>query len=136
RDENMVTVTGRFTPPADFGGGQLTEGGIFVGAYGASPTEVESPMQVLALSQNYPNPFNPTTTIAFVLPEKTSATLAVYDVSGRLVKTLITGVFDGGYKEHEWNGTDAAGHQVGSGVYFCRLTAGNRTLTKKMVFLK
>jgi flagellar hook assembly protein FlgD len=90
----------------------------------------------LALHQNRPNPFNPSTTISFTLPEKARATLSIYDVQGRLMRTLVDEIFGEGYRERIWDGRDAGGSQVGSGVYFCRLTAGNKTLTKKMVLLK
>ncbi|MEJ2719678.1 MAG: FlgD immunoglobulin-like domain containing protein, partial [bacterium] len=101
-------------------------------------TAVETPRDSdeLTLRQNVPNPFNPTTTIAFVLPERTRATLAVYDVSGRLVSTLVSGVVERGNREYQWNGTDTAGNRASTGVYFYRLTAGEKTLTKKMVLLK
>jgi hypothetical protein len=89
-----------------------------------------------ALRQNYPNPFNPTTTICFTLLERTRVTLSIYDVGGRLVRTLVDETMGEGYQERSWDGKDASGSQVGSGVYFYRLTAGDRTLTKKMVLLK
>jgi hypothetical protein len=88
------------------------------------------------LYQNVPNPFNPTTTISFVLPERTRATLSIYDVEGRLVRTLVDEIIGEGYQERTWDGKDANGNQVGSGVYFYRLTAGDKTLTKKMVLLR
>jgi flagellar hook assembly protein FlgD len=90
----------------------------------------------LALYQNYPNPFNPTTTIAFWLPEKSSVTLAVYDVDGRLVNTLVDEELDKGMKQFPWNGTDSRGSTVSSGVYFYKLQAGSKELTRKMVLLK
>jgi hypothetical protein len=96
------------------------------------------PQPVLALRQNYPNPFNPSTTICFTLPERAWVTLAIYDVEGRLVKTLVDEMVGEGYQYQEriWDGKDASGSQVGSGVYFYRLTAGDRTLTKKMVMIR
>ncbi len=88
------------------------------------------------LGQNHPNPFNPSTTISFALPEKTKATLSIYDVQGTLVRTLVDEMVGEGYQERIWDGKDASGSQVGSGVYFYRLTAGDKTLTKKMVLLR
>ncbi len=90
----------------------------------------------LALYQNAPNPFNPTTTISFTLPERARVALVIYDVNGRSVKTLADDVVGEGHHERVWDGTDQSGSPVGSGVYFCRLAAGDRTLTKKMVLLK
>ena len=83
-----------------------------------------------------PNPFNPMTTIAFALPEPGPARLAVYDVSGRLVTVLADGVHEAGEHEAVWNGRDAAGRQLGSGVYFVRLEAADSVSTRKMVMVK
>jgi len=63
-------------------------------------------------------------------------TLKIYDVAGRLVKTLIDGVEQPGRRLIEWNGRDAAGSRVASGVYFCRMTAPGYTRTQKMVLLQ
>ena len=83
-----------------------------------------------------PNPFNPVTTIAFALPEAGPARLAVYDVSGRLVAVLAEGVHEAGEHEAVWNGRDAAGRQLGSGVYFVRLEFAGSVSTRKMVMVK
>lgn len=88
------------------------------------------------LHQNHPNPFNPTTTISFALPEKKHANLSVFSVNGKLVKTLVNDVVEEGIKEVTWDGTDARGNSVSSGVYFYRLKAGKKVLTRKMVVLK
>ncbi len=90
----------------------------------------------LRLSQSYPNPFNPRTTIAFTLPERAHVTLGIYDVQGKALRVLVDEVLNAGVKEYEWDGRDASGTLVGSGVYFCRLGVGNRLLTEKLVFLK
>jgi hypothetical protein len=100
-------------------------------------TEVlRSPAAGLTLSQNHPNPFNPSTTISFSLPKRAKAKLSVYNIEGKIVSTLVDGVIDDGFKKVTWDGKDAGGTAVSSGVYFCRLTAGKRTVTKKMVLLK
>jgi M6 family metalloprotease-like protein len=90
----------------------------------------------LKLSQNFPNPFNPTTTIAFYLPDRVMVRLEVFDVAGRVVTRLGDGIFDAGPHNLTWNGTDANGTQVSSGMYVYRLTVGNRTISKKMILLK
>ncbi|HEX5130928.1 MAG TPA: C25 family cysteine peptidase [Candidatus Krumholzibacteria bacterium] len=92
----------------------------------------------LSLAQNYPNPFNPTTTIDFTLPagKAIPTTLIVYDVRGARVRTLVDGSLPGGQHHARWDGRNSAGSPVGSGVYFYRLAAGNRTETRKMVLLK
>jgi len=90
----------------------------------------------LTLFQNHPNPFNPTTTISFVLPQKMRVNLAIYDVEGRLVKTLVKESLEEGLHVAKWAGQNNNGSQVSSGVYFYRLVAGKRILTKKMVLLR
>lgn len=98
-------------------------------------TDGQTPSR-LAL-ENYPNPFNPVTTIRYSLPNAADVSLAVYDVSGRLVRTLVKNAkTPAGVFEAEWNGTDSAGNPVASGVYFYRLTAGTEVLTRKAVLLK
>jgi len=96
---------------------------------GAVPAE-------FALSQNYPNPFNPSTRIDFSVPYEADVTLAVYDVLGRLVSTLAGGRMEAGLKTAVWDGTNAAGADVPSGVYFLRMTAGSFAATRSMVLLK
>jgi hypothetical protein len=90
----------------------------------------------LALEQNHPNPFNPVTTIPFIVPETGRVRLSVYDVKGSLVKTLYDGILPAGFRQLTWEGTDNRGNGVGSGVYFCRLVFGNKSLTKRMTLLK
>lgn len=88
------------------------------------------------LSAPRPNPFNPSTTIAFSLAQDGNVSVIVYDVSGKRVRTLVD--------EHrrrerytvEWNGRDDAGSPVASGVYFCKMIAGNHQFTQKLVLLK
>jgi len=88
------------------------------------------------LSQNYPNPFNPATTIRLSLPEAGAASLRVYDLAGRLVRTLVRGVVPAGGLVLTWDGTDEMGRRVASGVYLYRLEAPGVAMTKKMMLLK
>jgi hypothetical protein len=92
--------------------------------------------ETFGLFQNFPNPFNPTTTISFAFPNKNHVNLSIFNLQGKLVKILINDTLDKGYKQTTWDGTDSQGNPVSSGVYFYRLKAGGRTLTKKMVLLK
>ena len=92
--------------------------------------------QEYTLTQNYPNPFNPGTTIAFDLPADAQVRLAIFNVLGQQVRTLIDRDCAVGRYELEWNGRDENGELVASGVYFYRLTAGDEVLTKKMMLLK
>ena len=88
------------------------------------------------LRQNIPNPFNPQTRISYELPSRVSVTLTVYDVDGRLVKTLVSETKNPGTYTTTWEGKNDNGDPVASGVYFYRLRAGSYVQTKKMVFLK
>ena len=89
------------------------------------------------LVRNYPNPFNPRTTVRFDLPERGPVDVVVYDVPGRIVRTLVRGEsLEAGRHEVEWTGRDDDGAAVAGGVYFVRVTASGRTATNKMVLLK
>lgn len=88
------------------------------------------------LEQNVPNPFNPATRIRFALSGSGRVSLRVYDVRGRLVTTLADRHFPYGTYDVTWNGTNARGRPVASGVYFCRLETVRKQFTKKMVLLR
>jgi len=90
----------------------------------------------LVLHPARPNPFNPATTISFALPDAGQVDLAVFDVSGRRVATLADGFLSAGPHRVVWDGTDARGLAVGSGVYFVRLEADGSAATRKMLLLK
>ena len=89
-----------------------------------------------ALYQNYPNPFNPVTTIAYDLPRDEHVRLTIYDIRGRLVKTLYDGRHIAGHHELEWSGCNGKKAPVVSGLYFYKLEAGDFSETKRMIFLK
>jgi hypothetical protein len=99
-------------------------------------TSITTPPLALALHQNYPNPFNPGTTIDFALDEDGPVSLRVYDVSGRLVRTLVDGSRPAAAYAEQWDGRDDHGNEVASGVYVYRLTSASKSLTKKMVLLR
>jgi hypothetical protein len=100
------------------------------------PTGVPGSRYAYGLEPNVPNPFNPSTTIRYELAAAGRATLRVYDISGRLVKTLVDRQMPAGTFEARWDGRDARGVAVASGVYFYRLEAGAFTQTRRMVLLK
>ncbi len=89
-----------------------------------------------SLSQNYPNPFNPQTTIRFTLKDNAPVSLKIYNVSGQLVKTLVSGTRTAGEHTVRWDGRNDAGQAVSSGVYFYKLVTKNFSQTRKMVLLK
>ncbi len=92
------------------------------------------------LFANFPNPFNPSTRIRFATPAgtgKVDSKLSVYDISGRLVKTLHEGELAGGtIHSYTWDGKNAAGNGVASGIYFSRLELDERVQSNKMLLLK
>ncbi|MBK7259942.1 MAG: T9SS type A sorting domain-containing protein [Ignavibacteriae bacterium] len=89
-----------------------------------------------ALQQNYPNPFNPTTTVSCALPAPGEVRIAVFNVLGEQVASLVNGAQEAGYYTVQWNGTDNRGQQVTSGVYFLTMHAGEFTAMKKMMLVK
>lgn len=89
-----------------------------------------------SLSQNFPNPFNPQTTISFGLPQASRVKLVVYNVLGQAIKTLADDNFTAGTHTALWDGTNATGTPVSSGVYFYRIEANNYIASKKMIMLK
>ena len=83
-----------------------------------------------------PNPFNPATDLKFSLPREADVTLHVYDVSGRLVRTLLARRLPAGEHSERWNGRDDTGRAVASGIYFARLRADGATSLKSMTLVR
>jgi lysyl endopeptidase len=92
--------------------------------------------RVATLMPNVPNPFNPMTVVAFELKAPARATLAVFDLRGRHVRTLRDEHLDAGRYEATWDGTDAAGTEMPSGSYVFRLTAGGVTQVHKALLVR
>ena len=88
------------------------------------------------LGQNYPNPFNPSTTIAFELPVGERVSLSVYNLLGQHVVDLASGHFAAGTHALVWNGTNAAGQAVGTGLYIYRLVAGGHATARSMLLIR
>jgi hypothetical protein len=101
-------------------------------------TDTETPRAPAAsfLAQNFPNPFNPATRIAFGLAAPADVSLRIYDAAGRLVRVLVEGARPAGNYAELWDGRDARGAAVASGIYFYRLDAGAFESTKKMILLR
>jgi hypothetical protein len=85
---------------------------------------------------NYPNPFNSNTVISYSLPVSMEVSLIVYNISGESVAELVNSYQSAGSYKVTWNGRDNSGREAGSGIYFCRIRAGNNLFTYKMVLLK
>jgi len=97
--------------------------------------EAPSP-RVTALHQNVPNPFNPSTTIRFDLERNGWVSLRVYDVAGRVVRTLVASELSAGRRSVVWDGRDDTGAFLGSGLYLYRLETGGFSLVRKTILLK
>ena len=100
-----------------------------------SAAEPESVIPGFRLAQNYPNPFNPTTTIDYRLPAETKVVLKIYNLLGEEVVTLVNTIQTAGAKSVVWDGMNSFG-QVSSGTYVYKITAGNFTSARKMIFMK
>ncbi len=97
---------------------------------------VEFVPEEIELLSNRPNPFNATTEIAFTLPNEQEIDLAIYDIIGNKVATLLKGSMSQGQHSAIWNGTDQRGNAVSAGLYFYSLTTEEGTVTRKMYLVK
>ena len=88
------------------------------------------------LERNYPNPFNSGTVLPFSLSRETEVHLQVFDVLGRPVANLVVGRLQTGRHRVNWEGLDAGGQPVPSGIYFYRLRSGNRAESRKMTLVR
>jgi hypothetical protein len=102
---------------------------------GTAVDEVDIPLPA-RLGQNVPNPFNPMTTIFFSLPVAGRTTLAVYDVAGHRVRTLVSQDLEAGDHQVTWQGTDDGGRQVAAGIYLYRLDSGSVHEVKRMTLVR
>lgn len=88
------------------------------------------------LEQNFPNPFNPSTTINYYMPTAQNVDLAIYNITGKRMKTLVNEKQSAGNHQARWDGRNDNGELAASGVYIYRLQAGMEVLTRKMVILR
>jgi hypothetical protein len=105
-------------------------------AGGGSGLEEKQPFSIspdFALCQSRPNPFSDHTAIRYSVPRPLDVNLAVYDLSGRLVTTLVNGKQPAGWHNVVWNRTNGKGSRVASGVYFYKLNSGTYRTTRKLV---
>jgi len=108
---------------------------------GKLKTRIENLPKTFALLQNYPNPFNPETWIPYRLSEKADVTLVIYNASGQVVRRIELGQMMPGHYINRpeaayWDGRNASGEEVSSGIYFYQLRAGNGAATKKMIVVR
>ncbi len=99
--------------------------------------ETPAPGSRTMLRGSYPNPFNPSTTIEYYLASGAKVNLALYDVAGRRVRTLVAGAFtEAGVHKVNWNGTDDNGKKLASGIYFAHFVAEGQASAKKLILLR
>ena len=102
----------------------------------ASNDEINQLPHAFSLYNNYPNPFNPVTTLRYDLPEDALVNITIYDIMGRIVRTLINSQQNAGFKSIQWNATNDAGSPLSAGLYLYKIQADNFVQTRKMVLLK
>ena len=88
------------------------------------------------LTRNYPNPFNATTVIEYALPKECMVNLAIFNISGQRIKSLVNKYQQAGYKNVLWEDKNDEGREVSSGIYFYMLEAGIFNEVRKLVLLK
>ena len=88
------------------------------------------------VSANYPNPFNPSTMIDIETVEASDLTVSVFDAKGRMVNNLVNSYLEAGRYSVKWNGMDASGMSMPTGVYFIRVQSGVNMHTQKMILIK
>ena len=92
--------------------------------------------QAFALEQNYPNPFNPATTIPFALPTAADVSLAIYDLRGREIRRLVQDRLPAGYQRVVWDGRDATGRILPSGIYMVVMMTPGSNRQMKVLLLR
>ena len=125
---------------SDFGADTFVEGGVddvaFTAGATAAPT-VAGSVRTLALTAPTPNPFSSSARLSFDLPRSGPVTLAVHDVAGRRVATLVAAKLLGaGHHTAQWDGRDDTGSTVSPGVYFARLETAEGTISRKVTFVR
>ncbi len=130
---DQVFMGGVYGEHFSLGGPELPYWGCFIASYSAATgiqNDLSTPVD-FSLSQNYPNPFNPSTRIDYSVPVSSNVVIALFDVLGNEISTLLN--------EHKLPGfysLDFNSNSLPSGVYFYKLTAGNSSLTNKMILIK
>ncbi len=106
---------------------------FYIISFKAGETEEENPLVILNPAS--PNPFSSATMLSFVLNQQANVALTVHDLRGNLIKTLMHGVYNEGFYEAGWTGTDNSGKQAGNGIYIIRLTVDAKIIKHEKVVL-
>jgi len=130
-DWTILATDGQDTTAASNGPRNLT-----IDATTVEITDETNLPQQFTLEQNYPNPFNPTTTIRYAIPKPAQVSIAVYNILGKRIATLLNKHQSAGRYSVVWNGRNEQGRKVSTGIYFYRIEANNYSAMKKMVIAK
>lgn len=140
RDENVTNSLGQELYDAWVGQGRAAPITMVADtlsvAFDPTDVDISTLPKKTSLAQNHPNPFNPSTEIEFYLQREGYASLRVYDLSGRFVRTLEEGVLKAGSYTSQWDGKDHQNKEAASGVYFARLNSDAGEKSIRMVLLK
>jgi len=109
---------------------------LHFGHIGLAPVVGVTPIDAVLTVSNFPNPFNPRTTIEYNMPRPGHLAIRIFNLQGRLVRTLIDEPVPAGSRTVEWPGDDDQGRAVSSGVYFCETRALGETIVKKMAIVR
>jgi len=104
--------------------------------FGAHVAEIKMMPGTYALGDNYPNPFNPETVVPFAIPETGDVRVAVYNLLGQEIAVLASGRLEAGFHRVTWNGNDASGRAMSTGIYFVKMVANGFTDVNKVMLLK
>lgn len=107
----------------------------FVDPVGVDPF-ADGPIESVMLRQNVPNPVRGSTSIEYALPRESDMSLRIYDVTGRVVRTLANGLRPAGLSTASWDGRDESGAVLSSGIYYYRLSSADGTLTRRLTVLR
>ena len=110
---------------------------MYYTAYDVVSTTMENTLPLdFEVYPAYPNPFNPVTTISYYLPNEGSVNITIYDMMGREIKVLQSGIQTPGHGKVQWNASNDKGQPVSAGVYLYQINIGGKMYSKKMVLLK
>jgi len=115
--------------PGHWMGGELKYAALDIDFYFVSAEEEEVPQPQITM-YNYPNPFNPSTTISFTAEDTENAELTIYNIKGQKVKQLLSDQLSSGEHSVVWDGRDDNGNEVGTGVYFYKLSNSDEHIGK------
>jgi hypothetical protein len=113
---------------------QITFSGIPTGV--KEQELIQNVLSSFSLYQNYPNPFNPSTTIQYSVPRAGDVEARIFDIQGRLVRSLSNGYQQAGTHSLVWDSRGNSGTVVASGTYFCQVFFNGTALVKKLVLVK